>query len=98
MIQTEQRDDRWMRRLLADVPESGMLISALDWKRNQGDQPDCAAIADDIWLLCLHLKSEKLADLGIQCEPVESPGPFPFTGNVEISDILLWRSADARSK
>lgn len=88
MTQNESRDEQWIRKLVADVQASDTLISGLDWKRSQDD---CATISDDVWLCCLLQRIEEMEQRGIRCEPVEHAPTLPFTGNVEISDVLLKR-------
>ena len=79
-----------LRRLMDAVPVDGQPLSALAWKRAEGEY---AELADAIWLHCvLHesaLRRRRTAH--IRFEPVVLPVSHPLSGNIVVRDVLLNR-------
>lgn len=84
-------DQRALRDLIAEVPESGEPLSALDWKRRHTEYLD---LPDPIWLHCV-LHEASLArprSRHFRFERVEQPLPHPLSGNIVVRDVLVRRT------
>ncbi len=80
-----------LRRLIAEVPESGEPLSALAWKRGHAEY---AELPDPIWLHCvLYEASLARPRTGhIRFERIELPQSHPLSGNIVVSDVLVRRT------
>lgn len=77
-----------IRRLLAEIPNSGEPLSALAWKQAHAEY---AALPDPIWLHCV-LHEATLArprTRHLRFERVELPPSHPLSGNIVVSDVLV---------
>jgi hypothetical protein len=81
-----------LRRLIAEVPESGESLSALEWKRRHAEY---AGLPDPIWLHCVLYEAglARPRTRHFRFERVELPQPHPLSGNIVVRDVLVRRAS-----
>jgi hypothetical protein len=81
-----------LRRLIGDVKADGEPLSALDWKREHGDE--YSDLPDPIWLHCVLYEATlaRRRTEQIRFERIELPASHPLSGNIVVRDVLVRRT------